>query len=74
LGQEEKEVTKQNISSVFYPLEVVPNPYALTVLIKGTLARWVGSLTLEPVKKSYLLKFSYKAGNLRVLSFSEQDM
>lgn len=74
LGQEEKEVMKQNISSVFYPLEVIPNPYALTVLIKGSLSRWVGSVTLEPVKKSYLLKFTYKAGNLKVLSFSDQDM
>lgn len=71
LGQEEKEVMKQDISSVFYPNEVITNAHNLTVVVKGSLSRWVGSLSLEPVKKIYLLKFTYKAGSLKISSFSE---
>jgi len=32
---------------------------------------WVGSSALVPTKKNYILKFSYRAGVLKVLSFSD---
>jgi conjugal transfer pilus assembly protein TraE len=69
LGKEKQAVIKQNISSVFYLEELIPNTKELTVSIKGSLMHWVGSLALTPVKKSYILKFSYRAGVLKVLSF-----
>jgi conjugal transfer pilus assembly protein TraE len=71
LNQEQQEVEKQKISSVFYPSEVIPDPSGLKVLIKGSLSRWVNSLALPVVKKSYLIKFTYSSGILKVLSFSE---
>lgn len=71
LDQEQKEVVKQKISSVFYPSEVIPDPSGLRVLVKGSLSRWVSSLALPSVKKNYLIKFTYESGNLKVLSFSE---
>ncbi len=71
LGKEKEEIIKQNISSVFYPEEVVPNLGDLTLLVKGSLARWVGSTPLDPMKKSYLIKFSYHSGNLKVVEFTE---
>lgn len=71
LAKEREMVIKQNISSVFYPEEIIPNSKKLTVLIKGTLVHWVGGLALEPVKKDYKITFSYKSGNLKVISFSE---
>jgi conjugal transfer pilus assembly protein TraE len=72
LDKERQEVTDQNISSVFYPEEIIPNTKNLSVILKGTLARWVGALTLPPVKKSYIVSFSYKSGELKVLSFAEK--
>jgi conjugal transfer pilus assembly protein TraE len=71
LEQEKEAVIKQNISSVFYPEEVIPNPKELKVLIKGTLAHWVGATALNPVKKNYLITFTYKSGNLKIKSFAE---
>lgn len=72
LDAEKQEVIKQNISSVFYPEEVTPDARSLSVILKGTLARWVGSLTLPTAKKSYMVSFSYKAGELKVSSFAEK--
>lgn len=71
LNKEKDEVIKQNISSVFYPEEIIPNAKELNVLIKGTLAHWVGGISIEPVKKNYMVKFSYRSGDLKVMSFFE---
>jgi conjugal transfer pilus assembly protein TraE len=71
LAKEKEAVIKQNISSVFYPEEVIPNSKALTVAITGSLVHWVGGLALASVKKDYVIKFSYRSGDLKVLSFAE---
>jgi conjugal transfer pilus assembly protein TraE len=71
LAKEKQAVIKQNISSVFYPEEVIPNCKELSVTIKGLLAHWVGNTSLAPVKKNYIIKFSYRSGNLKVNSFIE---
>jgi conjugal transfer pilus assembly protein TraE len=71
LDKEKQAVIKQNISSVFYPEEVMPNTKELSVLIKGTLTHWVGDTPIAPVKKNYIIKFSYRSGDLKVVSFSE---
>lgn len=71
LTEEAKEIVKQNISSVFYPTDIHVNTHNLSVLVKGSLSRWVGSLALEPIKKSYLLTFTYHAGCLKISSFVE---
>ncbi|EKD45298.1 MAG: hypothetical protein ACD_69C00353G0009 [uncultured bacterium] len=71
LGKEKEAVIKQNISSAFYPEEIIPNSRKLIVLIKGSLVHWVGNSVLAPAKKNYKLEFSYKSGDLKVLSFSE---
>jgi len=71
LDKEKQAVINQNISSVFYPEEVMPNAKELSVLIKGTLTHWVGDTSIAPVKKNYIIKFSYRSGDLKVVSFSE---
>lgn len=71
LNKEKEAIVKQNISSVFYPEEIMPSSKELAVLIKGSLMHWVGGIPLAPVKKSYVIKFSYKSGYLKVLSFSD---
>lgn len=71
LGKEKQAVMKQNISSVFYPEEIVTNSGELSVLIKGSLMHWVGNSALVPVKKNYIIKFCYRSGDLKVLSFAE---
>lgn len=72
LGKEKQAVMKQNISSVFYPEEVIPNTQAMSVVVKGALMHWVGGLALAPIKKEYTIKFNYRSGDLKVLSFSEK--
>jgi len=72
LVNEKQAVIKQNISSVFYPDEVIPDTHNLTVLIKGSLMHWVGALSLPPTKKSYVIKFGFRSGYLKILSFSEK--
>jgi conjugal transfer pilus assembly protein TraE len=71
LDKEKQAVIKQNISSVFYPEEIIPNTKGLNVLIKGTLSHWVGGIPIAPVKKNYIIKFSYRSGDLKVVSFFE---
>jgi len=71
LSSEEEEIIKQNISAVFYPEEVIPDPEKTTVLIKGTMARFVGNVPLPTIKKNYLLKFSYQNGNLKITEFAD---
>ncbi len=71
LDKEKQAIITQDISSVFYPEEVIPNAKELNVLIKGTLAHWVGGTPITPIKKNYVIKFSYKSGNLKVVSFFE---
>jgi len=71
LSTEEEEIIKQNISAVFYPEEVIPDPQKITVLIKGTMARFVGNVPLPTVKKNYLIKFSYRNGNLKITEFAD---
>lgn len=71
LDKEKQAVITQNISSVFYPEEIMPNTKELTVLIKGTLAHWVGDTPIAPIKKNYIIKFSYRSGYLKVASFFE---
>lgn len=71
LHQEKQEVKKQNISCVFYPEEIFPDPKVMKVLIKGSLMHWVGGLALAPTKKSYAITFNYKSGYLKVLSFAD---
>lgn len=72
LANEKREVVKQNISAVFYPAEVFPDTKNLSVTLKGSLARWLGGLALPLVPKSYVITFSYNAGALKVLSFTEK--
>ncbi len=71
LDKEKEEVIKQNISSVFYPEELIPNTKELNVLIRGTLAHWVGGTPITPIKKNYIIKFAYRSGYLKVVSFFE---
>lgn len=70
LDQEQETIIKQKLSSVFYPTAVIVDPGKLIVYLKGTLNRSVGSLALNSMPKSYLIKFSYSSGILRVRSFS----
>ena len=71
LDKEKQAIITQNISSVFYPEEVIPNTKELNVIIKGTLAHWVGGTPITPIKKNYIIKFNYRSGNLKVVSFFE---
>ena len=71
LNREAETIEKQKISSVFYPTEVVASSKKLAVLIKGELQRWSASVPLKTYNKTYLVKFSYRNGNLKILSFAE---
>jgi conjugal transfer pilus assembly protein TraE len=72
LNAEKQEILKQNISSVFYPEEIIPDVKKKSVSLKGVLVSWVGSLSLPPIKKHYIVTFNYNAGDLKVSSFSEK--
>ena len=74
LAKEKEEIIKQNISSVFYPEEVLVDPKELNVLIKGTLSHWVGETSIAPIKKNYIIKFNYQSGNLKIKSFEAQEV
>lgn len=70
LAQEKQAVLKQNISAVFYPEQVIPNVQDLSVMITGSLVHWVGAAALAPVKKTYIIRFTYQSGILKVRSFT----
>jgi len=74
LAKEKQSVITQNISSVFYPEEIIALPSELSVRVNGSLMHWVGNVALSSTKKNYKLKFSYKSGNLKVLSFAEVNL
>jgi conjugal transfer pilus assembly protein TraE len=69
LTGEAEVIVKQNISAVFYPEELIPDPHKLTVLITGTMARFVGNVALPVAKKRFLLKFIYRGGTLKIQEF-----
>ena len=71
LDTEAEAVTTNKISSQFYVTDVKVDPAALTVEVSGTLTKEVGSLTLAPEPKKYVLRFSYRYGRLQILDFGE---
>jgi len=73
LNKEKESVMKQNISSAFYPQEVLVNSKQLLVKVKGSLAHWVGSTPLVSSEKHYVIKFTRRGGRLKVASFAIQN-
>jgi conjugal transfer pilus assembly protein TraE len=73
LASEASAIEKQKISSVFYPQTIQVNPDTLSVVITGTLHRFVGERALAPTDKTYRLQYGYRQGQLAVREFSEME-
>lgn len=70
LTKEAKVIKAKKMSSIFYIDKNKPSPQELTVVISGTLKRFVGIQALTDERKSYLLQFQYKDSRLSILKFS----
>lgn len=73
LLNEAREIELQKISSVFYPNKTSVYLSQLTVVIDGTLKRYVGSREIQPEIKRYIIKYTYKSGVLKIISFAEEQ-
>ena len=59
------------MSSTFYIDKNKANPKELTVLLSGTLRRFVGLQALKDERKTYALKFAYKDAHLSIVHFTQ---
>ena len=71
LDLDDKSISEGKISAAFYPNQIISNPKALRVVIKGQLKRWVGVRLIGEDVKSYELQFSRSGYFLLLTSFKE---
>lgn len=70
LTNESKVIKAKKMSSIFYIDKNKANPHELTVVVSGTLKRFVGLQALNDERKTYLLQFQYKESRLSIVKFS----
>jgi hypothetical protein len=68
---ERNHITKEHISTAFYPVDIEVDAKRLTTIVKGDLISSVGTTMLPPQRVVYQLEFSYHAGRLLVKAFNE---
>lgn len=71
LAKEADLVKSQKISSTFYLSNIKANPIDLSVIVSGTLKRWVGERALSNAKKTYELRFRLNGSDLFLTTFQE---
>lgn len=69
LMEEEKRVTKENLSTGFQASSMKVNPQDLSVHVTGDLRRYVGEKFISQSRDTYLFEFVYKHGRLFIKSF-----
>ncbi|MFO2971155.1 type IV conjugative transfer system protein TraE [Legionella pneumophila serogroup 10] len=70
LTNEAKVIKAKKMSSIFYIDKNKANPHELTVVVSGTLKRFVGLQALNDERKTYFLQFQYKDSRLSIVQFS----
>ncbi|MCX7121691.1 MAG: type IV conjugative transfer system protein TraE [Gammaproteobacteria bacterium] len=71
LEDESALIKSQKISSAFYISNTQSDPKKLTVIVSGTLKRWVGERALPNSKKTYELHFLLDGNELFLTTFQE---
>lgn len=64
-------ITKENLSSAFYPVDVKVNAKELQATITGDIKSTVGKEPLPDRRASYLITYRYNSGRLFVTAFKE---
>ncbi len=59
LNEEEKVVLEKDVSSAFYIKSIKVSSRDLTVLVEGTLRRWIGERFIGDSEKTYVMKFNH---------------
>ncbi|CDZ79400.1 conjugal transfer pilus assembly protein TraE [Legionella massiliensis] len=71
LTNEAKIIKAKKMSSIFYVDTNKANPHKLTVVVSGTLKRFVGLHALNDERKTYVLQFHYNDSRLSIVKFSQ---
>lgn len=69
LIEEEKRITKENLSTSFQANSIKINPQTLSVQVTGDLRRYVGEKFISQSRDTYRFEFEYKQGRLLIKSF-----
>ena len=66
-------MARRNLATAFYPERIETDPDALTVLVRGRLATWIGREEVSRKPKAYRLAFRVSDGRLGLLRFEDME-
>jgi conjugal transfer pilus assembly protein TraE len=61
----------QDMSTVFYPVDIQTNPQTLIVQLQGDIKTMVGQQVINTTRQYYQMQYTYHQGRLLVKSFDE---
>ena len=73
LGEEKNAIKNGKISSIFYPKSIRSDSHKNDSYIEGSLKKFVGDREVSNENKSYLIKYSYNNGLIKIKSFSQVE-
>ena len=66
-------MARRDLATAFYPGRIEADPKALTAVVSGELATWVGREQVSRQRKRYRLSFRVDAGRIGLLRFEELE-
>jgi len=74
LQQEGDALTAQQMRTSFYPSDIVVDADTLSVRLSGELHRYLGDETLDVQTPTYVLRYHYQQGTLRLWAFFQEEV
>ncbi len=71
IAAEAGRMERRDLATAFYPERIEADPEALTVMVAGELATWIGREPVSRERKRYRLTFRVDAGRIGLLRFEE---
>lgn len=73
LVKEVEQINHEHLSAVFYPLDFDTDIKNLGVKVSGTMRRFVGGELMSEVKETFLVKYVYEAGLLKITNLEKVE-
>ena len=73
VAAEAERMARRDLATAFYPERIEADPQALTVVVRGRLAAWIGREEVSRAAKAYRLAFRVEGGRLELLRFEDME-
>lgn len=73
LVKEVEQINHEHLSAVFYPLDFDVDMKNLGVKVSGQMRRFVGSELMSEVRETFLVKYVYEAGLLKITNLEKVE-